>query len=125
MEEPVERRKQGRFKVKQGAFAALGHLFSPVGQIVDISRGGLSFRYVAGKDQSIGSSILTILLSDAGFHFYILPFKPLWDLAIPNEFSSGSVSMRQCGGQFGDLRGDQKLDLDYFIQNYTTDEVKQ
>ena len=124
MEEPVEQRKQKRFRVKQGAFAALGHLFSPVGQILDISRGGLSFRYVAGNDQSKGSSELKILLTDAGFHFNMLPFKPIWDLAIPYALSYVSRTI-QCGGQFGELRGDQKLDLDYFIQNYTTDEVGQ
>jgi hypothetical protein len=125
MEEPVERRKQRRFKVKEGAFAALGRWFSPVGQIIDISKGGLSYRYVARNDQSRGTSQLKILLSGAGFHFDMLPFKPIWDLPIPSAFPGSSITIRQCGGQFGGLKGGQKLDLDYFIQNYTTDEVEQ
>jgi hypothetical protein len=125
MEEPVERRKQRRFKVKLDAYAALGHRFSPVGQIMDISKGGLSFRYIASSDHSNGSSKLKILPTDAKFHFDMVPFKPIWDLAIPSEFSSGSMTMRQCGGQFGELRSDQKLELDHFIQDYTADEVEQ
>jgi hypothetical protein len=125
MEVQVERRKHGRFKVKEGAFAALGRWFSPVGQIMDISKGGLSFRYIARSDQSKGTTQLKILLSGAGFHFDILPFKPIWDLATPYALSYVSRTMRQCGGQFGELKDDQKLDLDYFIQNYTTDEVEQ
>jgi hypothetical protein len=77
-------------------------------------------RYVSGNDQSKGSSELKILLTDAGFHFDMLPFKPIWDLPTPSAFSGSSITMGQCGGQFGELTDNQKLDLDYFIQNYTT-----
>jgi hypothetical protein len=124
MEESAEQRKHRRFKVKEGAFAALGHPLTTVGRIMDISKGGLSFRYVGSSDHSNGSSKLKILLTHASFNFGMVPFKPIWDLAIPYALSYVSRTMRQCGGQFGALRGQQKLDLDYFIQNYTTDEVE-
>ena len=124
MEESAEQRKQKRFRVKQGAFAGLGHQFRPVGQIIDISTGGLSFRYVASKDRTNGSSTLKIALTtDSSFHFDKVPVIPVWDLAIPSAFSGGSITMRQSGVQFGELTVDQKFDLGYFIQKHTADEV--
>jgi hypothetical protein len=35
-----------------------------------------------------------------------------------------SMVPRRLGFQFGDLTADQKLDLDYFIQTYTTHDVE-
>ena len=123
MEERVERRKQWRFKVKEGAFAALGLRFSPVGQIMDIGKGGLSFRYVAKKNESNGLSELEIVATDRNTHFNKAPCKPIWDLEIPYAFSGGSITMRQCGVQFGELTAGWVSQLEYFIQNHTTDEV--
>jgi hypothetical protein len=126
MEESAEQRRQKRFRVKQGAFAGLGHQFRPVGQVTDISSGGLSFRYVASRERTNTSSILKIALTtDSSFHFDNVPVKPVWDLAIPSAFSSGSITMRQCGVQFQEMTPDQKFDLGYFIQNHTADEVEQ
>jgi hypothetical protein len=119
----VERRKHRRFKVHNGAFAALSYRFTTLGRIADISRGGLSFRYVASKDQSNGSRELKIFLTDGSFCFDKVPSTRIWDLAIPNEFSFGSITIRQCGVQFQDMTGNQKSDLEYFIQNCTIREA--
>ena len=119
MEKPVERRKHKRFKVKEGAFAALGHRFTPIGQIMDIGKGGLSFRYVAKANESKGLSPLQIVAIDRSIRFDKAPCKPIWDL----EISSGSIMMRQCGVQFGKLTAGWASQLEYFIQNHTTDEV--
>jgi hypothetical protein len=124
MEESAERRKQRRFKVKQGAFAGLGHLLRPVGQIIDISTGGLSFRYVASNARSHECAKLKILKTDGSFSCHRIPFKTIWDYSTPQDFSLDSPILRHCGVQFGKLGDDQEFDLKYFIENYTTDQAK-
>lgn len=119
----AERRKHRRFRVQNGAFAALSYRFTTLGQIMDIGRGGLSFRYVASEDESNGSSELRILLTDGSFSFDRVPFARIWDLAIPVEFSFGCITMRHCGIQFQKLTDNQKSHLEYFLQNCTVREV--
>jgi len=111
----AERRKHNRFKVQNGSFAALSPGFRVLGQIIDISTGGLAFRYVASKKRSKESSQLSILLTDGSFCFDNIPFKAVWDTSMPREFSFGDITLRHCGMQFGKLTHGQKLDLQYFI----------
>ena len=111
----AERRKHKRFRVQNGSFAALCSQFSILGQIIDISTGGLSFRYVASAERSKESSHLSILLTDGSFRFDNIPFEAVWDTPMPREFSFGAITLRQCGVQFGELTHGQKLDLQYFI----------
>jgi len=121
--ELVDRRQHDRFKVRDGAFAALCHGFTALGQIIDISRGGLSFRYVASEARTNGSAQLSILMTDGSFCFEKVPFKTVWDSAMPREFSFGAITLRHCGVQFGDLSHSQRVDLEYFIRSYTTTDV--
>ena len=44
----IERRKHKRFTVRAGASVTFVPYFSKQGQIVDISEGGLAFRYISG-----------------------------------------------------------------------------
>lgn len=63
--ELFERRKHKRFHVQDGAFAVLRpHYAELLGQIIDISRGGVSFRYIASEELSNGSFKLDILLGN-------------------------------------------------------------
>ena len=118
-EELVEGRQHRRFRVHNGGFAALCNEFTALGQIIDISRGGLSFRYVASEARTYGSAELRILMTDGSFCFEKVPFKTIWDSAMPREFSSGAITLRHCGVQFGDLTHSQRVDLEYFIHSYT------
>ncbi len=122
--EPVDGRQHNRFKVRDGGFAALSHGFTVLGQIIDISRGGLSFRYVASEARTNGSAELSILMTDGSFCFEKVPFKTVWDSAMPREFSLGAITLRHCGVQFGDLSHGQRVDLEHFIQSYTTADAR-
>ena len=119
----VEQRKHKRFSVSNGAFVALRPEYLKVGQVKNIGMDGLAFTYLIddGKppDQS---SQLDIFLASQDFHLDNVPFETISDFqadAIP--FSS--VSMRDCGVQFGELTLDQKFELESFIQNHTLGEV--
>jgi hypothetical protein len=117
--ELAEGRQHRRFTVHNGGFAALCNAFTALGQIIDISRGGLSFRYVAREARTYGSAELRILMTDGSFCFEKVPFKTIWDSAMPREFSFGDITLRHCGVQFGDLTHRQKVDLEHFIRSYT------
>lgn len=121
--ELVEKRKHRRFCLKDLAFAAFGSHAKGIGKIIDISRGGLSFRYIADGDQLNESFELEIYLANNGFHLKEVPSKTISDLEITSEFPTSSITMRRCGVQFGELTQNQVSQLECFIQNHTVGEV--
>jgi hypothetical protein len=124
--EIVERRKHKRFQVQDGAFAVAmppQPRSTPPGQIIDVSRGGLAFRYIAGEEGSNGSFELIILLANNNFHLDKVPFETISDFEIANEVPFSSITMRRRGVQFGKLTDKQISQLDYFIRNYTIGDV--
>jgi len=112
----AERRADQRFAVRVGAIASLR--LPVVGQIVNISRGGLTFRYVASKARSKESPTLSISLSDSTFTLAMIPFRVAWDKPSPQSFSFGDIALRYCGVEFGQLADYQKLALNHFIKHY-------
>ena len=119
----VERRQMKRFKVAEGAFAALINHGSKLGQIKDISALGLSFRYIDSDEAHTDASELKIILGSGGLCLDNVPFKEIADFEIKSEFSFSSIKMRQVGLQFGELTPDQQVRLKNFIQNHTIGEA--
>ena len=122
----IERRKHRRFYAATGAAAVFRRPWpdsSTLGQIIDISMGGLAFRYIADGERSHGSYQLEIVWGDCSARFENIPFKVISDLKTPNDAPLNSIEMRRGGVQFEELRPDQISQLEYFIQNHTTREV--
>ena len=119
----VERRQMKRFKVVEGAFAALVNHGSKLGQIKDISGIGLSFRYIDSAEAQTDARKLKIILGSGGLCLDNVPFKKVTDFEIKSEFSFSSIRMRQIGLQFGELTPEQQTRLNYFIQNHTIGEA--
>ena len=126
MKDVIERRKHKRFRVREGAFAALkSHWFRStiLGEIIDISNDGLAFRYIAAKKRSGLSFKLKMLLADGSFSLERVPSRTISDIEIGNEFSVDFTPIRRCCVQFTRLTRDQISGLDHFIRNYSIDEV--
>ena len=125
MKEIVNKRRYVRFQVSPDSVYAVFRRHwsrsSIMGSIVDISLGGLSFRYIAREKCSFRSSHMGILLTNGSFclGFNKVLIKTILDFEIDGETSVG-LETRQCSMQFGDLTDNQKSDLRYFIQTYTT-----
>ena len=119
----VERRQMKRFRVAEGAFAALVNHGSKLGQIKDISGLGLSFRYIDSDEAHTDASELKIILGSGGLCLDNVPFKKISDFEIKSEFSFSSIKMRQIGLQFGELTPEQQTRLDNFIKNHTIGEA--
>ena len=123
--ELVERRKHRRFKAREGAFAVFRPQWSRCamsGRVVDISRGGLAFRYLTGQDRSNGSFELDILSPYHGFFLDMRTVESRSDFEIADDAALGSIKTKRCGVQFGDLTQKQISQLEYFIRNFTVAE---
>ena len=121
--EQVERRQHIRFQVREGAFVVLGPHFTIVGEIIDVSKAGLAFRYITGEERSSQSSGLDILFAGGSYCLRNVPHKTVSDFVMPNEFATPSATTRRRGVQFGKLTHDQIGDLKSFIGDYTKGEV--
>ena len=115
----LERRKHKRFLVQDDAIAVLRPNVDKRGPIIDISRGGLAFDYITGKDSSDRSSKLDILLPDLGFYLGHMPIRTVSDLEVASGLAFRGIKRRRCSVQFGKLTQEQMSQLGHFIQNHT------
>ena len=115
----VERRKHKRFKAKEGAFAILTADKNRMGQIKDISKGGLTFQYIDSGEPPKSSVEVEIFLALHDFYLKKLPIKNIEEFEIDNPLPFSSLPMRQLSIQFGKMKPIQKSLLEHFLQNYT------
>jgi hypothetical protein len=94
-----------------------------MGQILDISRGGLSFRYIDIGDRPRKTCVLDILRDDNAFRLENVGFKVISDLDASKDFPFSTIPMRRCGGEFTGLSNGQIYDLEYVIESYTEPEA--
>jgi hypothetical protein len=118
----VERRTHKRFQVPIGVFVAFGPAHSRLGEIIDISIGGLSFRYLATEHPSSASSTLDIFLTDRDFYLNDVPFDTVSDFGT-YQVPFVPVTMRRSGVRFGGLTNNQISQIEYFIQHFTMSEI--
>jgi hypothetical protein len=83
-----------------------------MGEIINISMGGLSFRYISDKALPKGSLALDLLCVDDGFQVAGLPAK-----TVVESLLAGDV--RRCGVQFDRLTDGQVSQVRHFIQAHT------
>lgn len=123
MKKIVDQRKHKRFQIQNDVFVASRHRFANVGNVVDISMGGIGFRYLASEYEPSGSFELEIFSADRNFYMEKVPFKTISDFEMVNDVLCSSLIMRRSGIQFGELTDKQISQLEYFIQNLTIGEV--
>ena len=118
--EIIERRSHERYQVKQGVYALLKNGTSKLGQIINISTGGLAFMYINHEEQ-IGEPIeVDIFISGDGYFLKGIPCKKISDIHVDNFVPFSTFEMRQLGVQFGEMNQGQAAQLDAFIEKYST-----
>jgi len=123
----VERRKNKRYKAVEGAYAAISPNSHKLGQIIDISMGGLSFKYIDTSGETKRQDSLNeeaIFLSSMGYYVGDLPFKIVADYEVTNAPSFSSMKVRKRHLKFTDLTFKQLFDLDYYLRNNVTEQVE-
>ena len=116
---PGDHRKNSRFWIQEFAYAVLRPSSKKVGQIVDISRGGLSFRYPDTGEEHAESFELDIFLVGDDFYLDKIPFKTISERDMDIEMPDQSLTMKQCGVKFDALTIKQLEQLDILIGKYT------
>ena len=119
----AEQRQHRRFRVPKTTFVALWPEFLRVGQVADISMGGLAFRHLRGEALPNGSLELDLFLAGRSFYLYRLPFEMIWNLEPVEADASNSHDLRQCGLRFGELTSGQTAQLEYFVRNYAASQA--
>lgn len=123
----VERRKNKRYKAVEGAYAAISPNSHKLGQIIDISMGGLSFKYIDTSNDEMDNGVApeeSIFLSSMGYYVGDLPFKTVSDYEVTNAPSFSSMKVRKRHVQFTDLSFKQLFDLDYYLRNNVSEQVE-
>ena len=138
----IERRKQNRYRAKNGTFALLRSTsieFSKIremgmgdigfavikskpvkmGQIININMNGLAFEYIERRDKAIKVFKLDVLYAQDAFYLGKLLFKPTFDHIIESEIPLNTFTIRRCGVEFGALTSYQKSRLEYFLNKHT------
>jgi c-di-GMP-binding flagellar brake protein YcgR len=129
-QETVEQREHKRYQVATDSYISLGSDQPVLGQIIDISMGGIAFRYM-GSETLPDESHLDIYLTENDMCLGKIPFKTVSDYEVPNTVLCKTVdrippscrTMRRSGLQFGELTPDQRTQLESCIMNHTTGEV--
>ena len=112
-----ERRIHPRYKVKTQAFAVLASHYL-IGQIKNISMGGISFTCIASVKPDSGTFRIEIFTQDDKFHLREIPFKIVSVTDVEGRIPSSSLQKKQINGVFLELSGNQLSQLEHFLQNY-------
>jgi hypothetical protein len=89
----VEQRQYNRFRVPKRVFVALTSHDVKVGQVINMTMGGLAFRYIPCEQPSSGPSELQIFFAGNAY-VYKVPFKTIWDQEA-EQLPSSTLRMRR------------------------------
>ena len=123
----IERRKNKRYKAVEGAYAAISPNSNKLGQIIDISMGGLCFKYMDNEDNIEASGKRdeeSIFLSSMGYYVGDLPFQTIADYEMTEIPSFSSMKVRKRHVKFTNLTFKQLFDLDYYLNNNVSEQIK-
>ena len=123
----IERRKNKRYKAVEGAYAAISPNSNKIGQIIDISMGGLCFKYINIENKSeepVNKDEASIFLSSMGYYVGDLPFQTIADYEITDRPSFSSMKVRKRHVKFTDLTFKQLFDLDNYLKNNVSEQIQ-
>ena len=112
------RRCTRRFQVKNFIFVKLWSEFEEdIGQLLDISNGGLSFRYMSDDEEPRTFSDLSIF-TNGNIIVSRIPFTTISDIELNKGPASKPIIFRRSGAQFDQLAFRQQLELEQFLNQY-------
>ncbi|MGD8834890.1 MAG: hypothetical protein PVJ19_08125 [Desulfobacteraceae bacterium] len=105
------------------AFAIIKSNPLKMGEIIEISRNGLSFNYIENEAKLADNRELDIVFAEKDFHLSRLPFVPVDDTALSDDEPFNILSMKRMAVQFEELTTQQKRKIEHLLNHYTTGEV--
>ena len=110
-----DRRKHRRFKVPADAFAIIKNPSFKLGQIADMSKGGISFYYIGEKEFVNNGFSVDILLADDDFYIDNLPVNIVSNITVPLQAPVKKATFKRCGLKFKNLNSSQRSKLSFFV----------
>ena len=111
-----ERREFIRYRPKDGTMAVNSH---PLGPVINISMGGLSFRYLDGSPTRPSSDSLGIFLGSDDVLIEQIASRVISDRLVSQGSDFSKAPTRQRSIQFLNLTEEQRLSLQKFITRKT------
>jgi len=112
-------RKHYRYRVKDHVYANLrSESGEEVGQLLDISKGGLSLQFLATDKEPATYTDLGILAS-MDLATERIPFRTVSVEEVSNNIPLSVTRLRRYSLEFKNLTPVQRDKLDFFIENYT------
>jgi hypothetical protein len=118
-----ERRKLRRLKAQENTFALLRGQTSKLGRVIDISDGGLAFRYVSIGEQLKSVFELDLVSPRGDLRLNGLPVKVVSNLERQGKTPSGRIRLRRVGVQFRELTHYQVSQPQHFMRNFMVEEA--
>jgi len=115
----IEQRNQTKFQVKDGAYAVIRYKPFQMGKIMNISRDGLTVRYLSNGHPLNETSELDIFIIDSNYYIEKIRVNTISDFELTDKGGFGSNNIRQRSFQFGKMKSGQLFYLDYFLENFT------
>jgi YesN/AraC family two-component response regulator len=115
-----ERRKDQRFRLKEGVFVISKTNSGKQGRVIDISRSGLSFQYARNGDRPKQFDHLSIRTIDKSFNLDDINYETISDIAAADDAESMPETVRRRGGRFSSLTPLQHEQLVHFLKTCTT-----
>ena len=117
--ESIERRKHKRFKVRERVFVDVSVIPIKVGEMIDISVGGLSFQYLVNGDINPKTLEIKINYLPNGFSSEMITVRTVWDDVDIPKFWTGNIKTRRRGVCFEQLNENQKSQIEHLIEHHT------
>ena len=114
----MERRKYKRFKVRSGAFAVAKSHSTQVGQVIDISEGGMSYLYMDDHNRAEDSFKMGIFVSGKGYYFDDIGASVVSDYVVPKESPFSFLTMRRQCIKFDAMDENQEAGIRSFISTF-------
>ena len=112
----TERRKHKRLKVEDGAFLFFGSDPAMSGKVLDVSKKGIGFTYLASKPRTTKSIDLTLISTLRNFRCSGILGRTASDIQMGKNTINGE---RRCGIQFEQITEEQASEIEDFIDSCT------
>ncbi len=109
-----DRRKDKRYLLREGSFAGM---YPQIGEILNISMGGVAFRYL-DIDKSASDTGGFVICGDDGECLTSLKQCVISDVAVKEQSVFSRIITRERRVRFADIDEDQKMYLNSFIENH-------
>jgi hypothetical protein len=117
----MRKRNMQRFLAKDLTFGKLqSESDEEIGQLLDISRSGLSLRCFSDGKETQDYSEIDIFLSGGDFAIGGISVKTVSDSELANRSPFSTVIFKRYSVKFENLTREQKAGLDYFLINHTS-----